>query len=606
MKFREIFYLLIVVSVFATGIFSQVTFQPRDADEEHGWRLYNQYKDSKKKEAELNKKIAQLRSDIQNASHSSIGGLGADPSDVAAKNKALEDLQTEQTKQEKLLAAWQKKFYWRYGDLKDSDKMTYDATTKQNMDKIKFALIYFPFDPKNNVDAAPSTQSAPSTSLTLEIPGYWGHLSYTITGARLNPPSGGDSGKVAGRQYTGELAANTLTVSGTAVSDNPSSGPGSLDYYELKVSVTVGKETKNYSYIAPKGEKLNKSFSFSVPVEKGEAGSFGISLLEQNANYGPHGWVVGGNLAAAKAEAMTTTKPPAPAKTNAADAEKLLKLGKEQRDKGNYSEALATLNRTLEIDSLNVEAFRLRGMTKRDLNDFAGAMRDYNLALEIEPLDPYLYSSRAVLKQRLSDFKGSLADFDLAIQFNPEVSFFYFARGNLRNDDLKDYAGAISDYDKCIELTAPEWRAKPLSKRAEAKIAINDKSGAIADFEKSLALNPDNESAKNNLARLKGKTSSVTEPSDLISIGVVNSKALNLAKPTYPPAAKGTGAEGTVYVEVIIDEDGNVISAKAVSGHNLLRNPAEDAARVSKFSPTLLSGRKIKVKGVIVYNFTAQ
>ena len=136
-----------------------------------------------------------------------------------------------------------------------------------------------------------------TTSLKLEIPGYWGHLSYTITGAQLDPPTGGDRGRVAGRQYQGKLAGNTLTVSGTAVSDNVSSGPGSGDYYELVVSVTVGKENKKFEYIAPKGEKMSKPFSLSVPVDPGAtSGSFSISLLEQNANNGVYGWVVGGSL----------------------------------------------------------------------------------------------------------------------------------------------------------------------------------------------------------------------------------------------------------------------------------------------------------------------
>jgi outer membrane biosynthesis protein TonB len=49
-----------------------------------------------------------------------------------------------------------------------------------------------------------------------------------------------------------------------------------------------------------------------------------------------------------------------------------------------------------------------------------------------------------------------------------------------------------------------------------------------------------------------------------------------------------------------------VISASAISGHALLRQAAESAARASKFSPTMLSGQKVKVTGVIVYNFTAQ
>jgi hypothetical protein len=131
----------------------------------------------------------------------------------------------------------------------------------------------------------------------LELPGFWGRLSYTITGAQLDPPTGGDRGKIAGRAYTGKLAGNTLTVSGAAVSDNESSGPGSGDYYELVVEVTVGKEHKYFGYIAPKGEKLNKPFSLSVPIDPSAAsGSFSISLLEHSANWGDYGWVVGGSL----------------------------------------------------------------------------------------------------------------------------------------------------------------------------------------------------------------------------------------------------------------------------------------------------------------------
>lgn len=91
-----------------------------------------------------------------------------------------------------------------------------------------------------------------------------------------------------------------------------------------------------------------------------------------------------------------------------------------------------------------------------------------------------------------------------------------------------------------------------------------------------------------------------------ISGGVVNGKAVNLVKPPYPPAAKAVRASGAVNVQVTIDENGNVISASAVSGHALLKAAAEQAARASKFSPTMLSGQKVKVTGVIVYNFTAQ
>jgi Ca-activated chloride channel homolog len=90
-----------------------------------------------------------------------------------------------------------------------------------------------------------------------------------------------------------------------------------------------------------------------------------------------------------------------------------------------------------------------------------------------------------------------------------------------------------------------------------------------------------------------------------ISGGVLNGKATNLPKPGYPAAAKAVSAGGSVSVQVVIDENGNVISSSATSGHPLLRQAAEQAAKSSTFSPTLLSGQKVKTAGVIVYNFQA-
>jgi protein TonB len=96
------------------------------------------------------------------------------------------------------------------------------------------------------------------------------------------------------------------------------------------------------------------------------------------------------------------------------------------------------------------------------------------------------------------------------------------------------------------------------------------------------------------------------KPRAPISGGVLNGKAISLPKPGYPPIARAAHAAGTVVVQVLIDENGNVVSASAVSGHPLLINAAVSAARSAKFSPTKLSGQPVKVTGVIQYNFVAQ
>src|ERR1051326_8340843 len=97
-----------------------------------------------------------------------------------------------------------------------------------------------------------------------------------------------------------------------------------------------------------------------------------------------------------------------------------------------------------------------------------------------------------------------------------------------------------------------------------------------------------------------------TPPKAPISGGVLNGKAVRLVQPPYPAIARSAHASGQVRVQITIDENGNVVSAAAVSGHPLLQGAAVAAARQSKFTPTKLSGMPVKVTGVIIYNFVAQ
>ncbi|MEO7539980.1 MAG: energy transducer TonB [Pyrinomonadaceae bacterium] len=87
------------------------------------------------------------------------------------------------------------------------------------------------------------------------------------------------------------------------------------------------------------------------------------------------------------------------------------------------------------------------------------------------------------------------------------------------------------------------------------------------------------------------------------SMGVINGMATSLPKPNYPAAAKAINLQGKVDVQVLIDETGRVVSAKAINGNALLQSAAVSAARNARFTPTLLSRVPVKVTGVIVYNF---
>lgn len=92
-----------------------------------------------------------------------------------------------------------------------------------------------------------------------------------------------------------------------------------------------------------------------------------------------------------------------------------------------------------------------------------------------------------------------------------------------------------------------------------------------------------------------------------LSGGIINGKAVKLEKPAYPAGARKDRASGVINVEVVIDTDGKILTATAVSdGHPALKAAAEEAARKSRFSPTTLNGEKVRIRGILVYSFMAQ
>jgi periplasmic protein TonB len=89
------------------------------------------------------------------------------------------------------------------------------------------------------------------------------------------------------------------------------------------------------------------------------------------------------------------------------------------------------------------------------------------------------------------------------------------------------------------------------------------------------------------------------KPKGPIAGGMLNSKAIYLPQPEVPSGE----ASGVVLVQVLIDEQGSVVDARPVSGPQHLHAAAVSAARLARFTPTLLMGEPVKVSGTLSYNF---
>jgi TonB family protein len=91
-----------------------------------------------------------------------------------------------------------------------------------------------------------------------------------------------------------------------------------------------------------------------------------------------------------------------------------------------------------------------------------------------------------------------------------------------------------------------------------------------------------------------------------VSNGALAGSATRRVQPSYPPAAKEAKVQGSVQVSVSINENGEVVAAEAVSGHELLREAAVEAAKQWQFKPTTLENQQVKVQGLLTFNFTLQ
>jgi TonB family protein len=261
--------------------------------------------------------------------------------------------------------------------------------------------------------------------------------------------------------------------------------------------------------------------------------------------------------------------------------------------------ALKDYDMAIQLEPTNPVHYANRSLMYKQSGDIPRALEDLNTAFRIAPDDPHLsnaYADRAEIFQSQGKLDESIQDYTTAIRLQPDFAWHYANRGDVYFEK-GDYHQSVNDYTEAIKVDSKEdlfysQRAKAYEKLGQEILAnadrVNAKAVAAGSPPDNLPLPPQ------------------AAPRPPISGGILNGKAISLPQPPYPPTARQAHASGTVAVQVVVGEDGSVISAEAVSGHPLLRAASVTAAREAKFSPTKLSGVPVKVIGVLNYNFTAQ
>ena len=113
--------------------------------------------------------------------------------------------------------------------------------------------------------------------------------------------------------------------------------------------------------------------------------------------------------------------------------------------------------------------------------------------------------------------------------------------------------------------------------------------GVVGGTGTSVPIPPPQKAATKRIVRVG---SSLKAPQQIYSV-----------QPDYPPLARDAHIWGTVVVNAVIDERGNVVQAHALNGHPLLIPAALRAVLQWKYEPTLLNGVPVAVEMEVTVHF---
>jgi TonB family protein len=196
------------------------------------------------------------------------------------------------------------------------------------------------------------------------------------------------------------------------------------------------------------------------------------------------------------------------------------------------------------------------------------------------------------------------------VNTNVEIdnSNYNFNANSVSNVNIGTISNANTTTSTNTNLKTPKPTPKPTIKPISSNANVN--ANSVANVNTNASVNRPTNSANVKLSPTPTPspkptiTPTNTTPKN-VSVGNMTGRALSLPKPAFPSNARQAGANGQVIVQIIVDQNGNVLSAKATSGHPLLRSPAENAARQARFAPNI-GGESAKVSGTVTYNFQIQ
>ncbi|HVG30213.1 MAG TPA: TonB family protein [Pyrinomonadaceae bacterium] len=245
-------------------------------------------------------------------------------------------------------------------------------------------------------------------------------------------------------------------------------------------------------------------------------------------------------------------------------------LGKADRALEAYERALAILEKRQDADDA------LTNQTREDVAGIYFKKGDYGKA-------------RVLLERTLSGREKTLGAGDrLLTRTLVELGYVYIV--------TRDSAKRDATFRRLLDMaaTAPEPTLEEASNLFQDYVCTGATHPNASDEQKEI---------EGRIQQLWYARKHGAQADGAVSGGLLSGRAIRKPQPGYPPEARQGRVQGTVLVRVLVNEAGKVLEAEPVCGPRALRDASVQAARQWTFTPTLLNGAPVKVRGTITFTF---
>ena len=165
-----------------------------------------------------------------------------------------------------------------------------------------------------------------------------------------------------------------------------------------------------------------------------------------------------------------------------------------QNCKGDFDRGIEVLNEAAAILPRDPAVYNQRANMYRDKGDYSAALADINRSISLINNDPYrasAYNNRALIWKTMGEYEKAAADFSVAIKLAPKNAKYYANRGDAWRL-TGNLERALQDQDRAIELYAGgPGIALGLTLRGETLRYMGKYDRALSDFNQAIRIEPD-------------------------------------------------------------------------------------------------------------------